>query len=217
MSTKALKLIFLLTEALLMTSFVSGTELKYNRDAQCSGKVTVNINSFICDSDESQEYYNRADQYDQENMRYQSKRCQAGDDVTATGTVTFKRDMPQTVCIQRRTCFMGLACVSEEKEEGFDVCSELNLQPIERTYGNYEQEQYACPAKGTYTFSTDGEIPDTDGADLANGKSYLATDNGFAIDFVCIHESHIPHFSSMLRRVDQNVLHHHGLLRGYLL
>jgi hypothetical protein len=84
--------------------------------------------------------------------------CKLGDDLTATGSITFPGDVPSSVCMTTTACFMGISISNlcrTFSDDNVDLMSEMNLQST---------------SDNSYTFDSNIQVPGEENS-IGTGKT----------------------------------------------
>jgi hypothetical protein len=134
--------VFLCLSALLPTSASSSesksTYFKLTSGPSCNNGVTLSNVEATCSG------YN----------------CKLGDDLTATGSITFPGDVPSSVCMTTTACFMGISISNlcrTFSDDNVDLMSEMNLQST---------------SDNSYTFDSNIQVPGEENS-IGTGKTQL--------------------------------------------
>jgi hypothetical protein len=85
--------------------------------------------------------------------------CKLGDDLTATGSITFPGDVPESLCMTTTACFMGISISNlcrTFSDDNVDLAKEMNLQSTGSDY--------------SYTFDSTIQIPGEENS-IGTGKT----------------------------------------------
>jgi hypothetical protein len=134
--------VFLYVSAFLPTSLASSSEskstyFKLTSGPSCSNGVSLSNVEATCSG------YN----------------CRLGDDLTATGSITFPGDVPSSVCMTTTACFMGISMSSlcrTFSDDNVDLMSEMNLQ--------------STSSDNSYTFDSNIQVPGEENS-IGTGKT----------------------------------------------
>jgi hypothetical protein len=90
----------------------------------------------------------------------ESSVCGFGDELKASGELEITEDLPETVCVELSSCFMGLSFVCKTfKEDNLNLCDVMKLS----------SDDTQSPSAGSYSFESDLKIPGTEDKSLGSG------------------------------------------------
>jgi hypothetical protein len=134
--TMKLLSVFVSLLAFLPTSFAT-TYFKLSKSPSCTNGVSFSNVEATCSG------YN----------------CKLGESLTASGSVTFPSDVPESVCMSTKACFMGISSVDSLcrsfSDENVDLSEKMGLTSTSGT---------------TYSFDSTVKIPGEDSS-IGSGKS----------------------------------------------